>query len=304
MIVTQMSAELGLPPKFIWNFAQGASYAYKSYSVRKADGGYRTIDHPSKQLKAMQRWLVSSVIEKLPIHSSAMAYRKKRSIFDNASAHAASRYLLRMDCKDFFPSITDDDVKQFIQTRPGLFSGWDTYDIEVFCKLVCKQHKLAIGAPSSPGLSNAICYDMDAQLAELSGKQNVTYTRYADDLFFSTSVPDLLRAFQTDVEGVVSRLTLPANLTINPDKTRYSSKRRTRRVTGIVLGSDGQPYVGRHLKRRIRAMIHKLDSLDGNTRASLAGLLAYAVGFDPEFMNSLIKKYSFPVIQKVRFPNR
>src|ERR1035437_6085910 len=151
-----MSAELGLPPKFIWNFAQGASYAYKSYGIRKADGGYRTIDHPSKQLKAMQRWLNSFVIEKLPVHQAAKAYRKRTSIFDNATAHAASKYLLRMDCKDFFPSITEADVRQLIQNRPGIFLGWDFYDVEVFCKLVCKQQNLAIGAPSSPNLSNAI----------------------------------------------------------------------------------------------------------------------------------------------------
>src|SRR5664279_1243807 len=115
---------------------------------------------------------------------------------------------------------------------------------------------------------------MDARLSELSGRQNLTYTRYADDLFFSTSVPDLLRTFQGDVEKVIDDLTLPAHLRINSDKTRHSSKRRTRRVTGVVLGSDGKPYVGRHMKRRIRAMIHKFDSLSRAERASLVGLVA------------------------------
>ena len=79
---------------------------------------------------------------------------------------------------------------------------------------------------------------------------------------------------------------MPARLRINVSKTRHSSKRRARYVTGIVLGSDGRPHIGRKLKRRIRALIHiyaELD-LDVPTRASLAGMIAYASGFDPDFL--------------------
>jgi RNA-directed DNA polymerase len=304
MITQRMSADLGLTPRFIWTFAQGASHAYRTYYITKRGGGTRTIHYPSKQLKAMQRWLNAFVIEKLPVHPAATAYRKNKSIFDNASLHASSKYLLRMDCRDFFPSMTEEDVRRLITTRPALFSDWDSYDVEVFCKLVCREGRLAIGAPSSPGLSNALCFDMDAQLTELSGKQEAIYTRYADDLIFSTMRPNVLRGLSNEVEVVVTRLALPANLAINSEKTRHSSKRRTRRVTGIVLGSDSHPHVGRALKRRIRAMIHKFDSLDAKSRSSLAGLVAYAAGFDADFLNSLIQKYSFPVIQRVRFPTK
>jgi RNA-directed DNA polymerase len=102
-MIGQMAKDLGVTTRFIAAFAQGASHAYKTYSIRKKDGGFRTIDHPSKQLKAMQRWLLSYLLNSLPVHPAAMAYQKKKSIFDNASLHAGSHYLLRMDCKDFFP---------------------------------------------------------------------------------------------------------------------------------------------------------------------------------------------------------
>jgi RNA-directed DNA polymerase len=297
-----MAADLGLTSIFITSFARGASHAYRSYPIRKRNGDTRTINHPSKQLKSMQRWLLSYVLEKLPIHAAATAYRKHRSIFDNARTHASNKFLLRMDCRQFFPSITEADLMLYIQERPSFFSSWSPLDIEVFCKLICRNSRLTIGAPTSPAISNALCYDMDSALSELCAKRSVTYTRYADDLFFSTSQPDILRFLQTDVEKLIPGLRLPGSLSINTEKTRHASKRGARRVTGIVLGSDGHPYIGRSLKRRIRAMIHKIDTLDFPTRKTLAGLVSYAVGFDPDFMNSLVTKYGHAVMRKARFP--
>jgi len=299
-MIGQMARDLGVTVHFISTFAQGASYAYRTYPIPKKSGGVRTIDHPSRQLKAMQRWLLTYVLNSIPIHPAAMAYRKKTSIFDNASLHAGSSYLLRMDCKDFFPSITDEDLKMLIVTRPGTFPGWRPYDVDLFCKLVCKNGRLTIGAPTSPTLSNAVCYDMDSQLSEISTKLGVVYTRYADDLFFSASQPKVLSELEPVIASTIAGLKIPRGLTINPAKTRHSSKRGSRRVTGITLGSDGRPYIGRQLKRKIRAMVHNIDALDPRTRSSLAGLIAYAGGFDPDFVNSLITKYGHGVVAKAR----
>jgi RNA-directed DNA polymerase len=132
VILEQMAADLGLTPVFIEAFARGASHAYKSYPIRKRNGDTRTIHHPSKQLKSMQRWLLSYVIEKLPVHAAATAYRKQRSIFDNARVHARNKFLLRMDCRQFFPSITEADLMLYIRDRSGLFANWSALDIDVF----------------------------------------------------------------------------------------------------------------------------------------------------------------------------
>jgi RNA-directed DNA polymerase len=299
-MIGQMARDLGVTTRFIASFAQGASYAYKTYQIAKRNGGARTIDHPSKQLKAMQRWLLAYVLNSLPVHPAAMAYQKKKSIFDNASLHADSRYLLRMDCKDFFPSITDEDLKLLIASRPGTFSGWSPYETDLFCKLVCKNGRLTIGAPTSPALSNAVCYDMDSQLSEISKKLGISYSRYADDLFFSAKHPNVLSALESTVVSTIADLELPRALIINTAKTRRSSKRGTRRVTGITLGSDGKPHIGRELKRKIRSMIHQVDTLDAEERASLTGLIAYAGGFDPDFVNSLITKYGYSLVAKAR----
>lgn len=291
MIVEKMARELGLPNVFITSLARTASHEYKEYKIPKRTGGFRLIHHPAKRLKALQRWLLTHVVQWLPVHSAAKAYRLGGSIFDNASVHASSRYLLRMDLTDFFPSIKQVDIEKYIARNTALFSEWSDSDIKIFCKLVSRNGALTIGAPTSPALSNVVCFEMDASLEAICTRSRVTYTRYADDLFFSTENPNVLQGIENTVMKIISDLEIPSGLKINRKKTRHSSKRGARRVTGIVIGSDGQAHIGRRYKRKIRALIHKFNTLSPSTRASLSGMISYANGFDPQFVNSLITKY-------------
>jgi RNA-directed DNA polymerase len=142
---------------------------------------------------------------------------------------------------------------------------------------------------------------MDVALTTLSARSNVTFTRYADDLFFSTNLKGVLRPIELEIEQAIFRLEVPSNLKLNAGKTRHSSKRGARRVTGIVLGSDGRPYIGRALKREIRALLHRFDSLTEEKRGTLRGMIAYATGLDPQFMNALIAKYGLPAVRRARF---
>ncbi len=298
MIVEQIAQALGLPESSVEGIAHAASHSYKQYTIKKVGGGTRTIFHPSRALKSLQRWLNATVVCSWPVHSSAMAYRKGLSIRDNATAHRHSKYLLRMDFSDFFGSIKDSDVDEYAAGRPALFAHWTANDLAFFKRIAFRYGSLTIGAPTSPSISNALCIDLDVQLFDLCAKHQVTYTRYADDLFFSTTHPDVLNGIENEVASVADALKCPAGLSLNKAKTRHSSKRGARRVTGIVLGSDGQTHIGRGLKRRIRAMLHSYSTLSSDERATLKGLLGYATGLDPDFKNSLITKYGLTVVQK------
>lgn len=298
MIVQQMAQALGLPESSVEGLAHAASHSYKQYTIMKAGGGTRTIFHPSRALKSLQRWLNAAVICSWPVHSSATAYRKGLSIRHNACAHQHSKYLLRMDFSDFFGSIKDADVDAYAASRPTLFAQWTADDMAVFKRIAFRYGSLTIGAPTSPSISNALCIDLDVQLFDLCAKHHVTYTRYADDLFFSTTNPDVLAGIESEVASVTAALRFPAGLSLNKAKTRHSSKKGARRVTGIVLGSDGHTYIGRDLKRRIRAMLHTYATLSPDERATLKGLLGYATGLDPDFKNSLIMKYGLTVVQQ------
>lgn len=303
MLIEAMAKDLRLPSAYIESVIGSASHAYKTYQVPKRTKGFRTIHHPSRPLKALQRWMLTNIISKFPVHSAAMAYQKGCSILKNAAAHSDSQYLLRMDFENFFPSIKEAHIHAYLQVAktqtPELF-GWTSDDENVFLRIVLRKSALTIGAPTSPGLSNAICYELDSRISTLCNARRVSYTRYADDLFFSTKLRGVLKSIETEVESLVAGLALPDGLSINKAKTRHYSKKNSRRVTGIVLGSDSKAYVGRDLKRKVRAMIHKYATLDPSERASLSGLISYVMGFDPDFINSLIKKYNLPAVQQAR----
>src|SRR5688572_29636325 len=113
-LLDRIASGLALPSQFVLSVAHRADYSYKVYQVPKKRGGARTIAHPSKALKALQRWLLANVISEWRVHTRAVAYRATVGILDNARRHQASRYLLRLDLQDFFESIRQDDVSNYL----------------------------------------------------------------------------------------------------------------------------------------------------------------------------------------------
>jgi len=299
MITERIAAGLGLPIQFILNLSSSASHRYKTYKVRKKHGGFRTIHHPSRRLKAVQIWILRNILVSLPVHDAAAAYRQEKSVLDNAKVHAGGRFLLRLDLTDFFPSITADDFVRYVRASPIYFEGWSEQDIQCVSALLFRKGRLTIGAPTSPALSNALCFEIDLAIKAMSASKEIRYTRYADDLFFSSDAPNVLQSVSAEVESLLQQASIPKGLQLNKAKTIHSSKKRNRQVTGIVLGSDGKPHVPRAYKRVIRSMIHRFAGLSDQEKASLAGMISYVVGHEPNFTNSLIKKYGFAVFTTV-----
>jgi len=299
MIIEQIAAGLGLPVKYVVKLSNGASHHYKSYQIRKKSGGFRTIHHPSRRLKAIQTWILRNILSSFPVHDAAVAYRKGKSTFDNASVHASARFLLRLDLEAFFPSIVVDDFRRYVETYRTLFDGWTAEDYRCVSGLLFRAGQLTIGAPTSPTLSNILCAGIDVAIAEMSRIKKIRYTRYADDLFFSGDTPNVLGTVPSEVEAILRASVIPQNLRLNRKKTVFSSKKNNRQVTGITLGSDGIPRVPRSYKRLIRSLIHRFGLLSDKEKISLAGMISYVVGFEPSFMNGLVKKYGFDTYQLV-----
>lgn len=299
MITEKMAASIGIPVERLVKLSNGASHRYKMYLVPKKRGGVRQIFHPARRLKSAQSWILQNVLTKLPVHPAAMAYRVGKSILDNAAAHASGRFLLRLDLKEFFPSITAKDFARYIGENPLYFEGWTDPDFRCVAGLLFRNGRLTIGAPSSPALSNALCFAMDVAVDTMCSTKKIRYTRYADDLFFSSSTPNVLKDIPAAVDNILRAILVPADLHLNIDKTVHSSKKRNRQVTGINLGSDGQPHVPRAYKRQIRSMIHRFVTLGEAEKTTLAGMISYVVGHEPDFTNSLIKKYGFEVFKAV-----
>ena len=164
--------------------------------------------------------------------------------------------------------------------------------------------RLTIGAATSPGLSNALCYPLGHALTTQCADLNVTYSRYADDLFFSTRIPDVLGTVPALVASTLTSIPYPRSLAINAAKTRHSSLKRRRRVTGIVLSTQGHISLGRSFKRQIRSQVHQIDTLGPKAQSRLAGLLAYVQDIEPAFFNRLVVKYGERVAKAAHPPPR
>jgi RNA-directed DNA polymerase len=261
-----------------------------------------TYTHPAKDLKGLQRWLQSAIVSQFPVHSAAAAYRRRNYIADHAGRHLKSRYLLRVDLADFFESITAKDIAAYLADHiSSLPAGWNASDTELFTQLVCRYERLTIGAITSPGLSNAILLPLDQALAKDCEDLEVTYTRYADDMFFSTMIADVLGDVPALVEKTLKSIPYPTSLTINKSKTRHSSLKRQRRVTGLILSTQGQVSLGRQFKRGVRTQVYEMDGLGAPERRRLAGLLAFVKDVEPDFFNSLVLKYGEKVSKAAHF---
>lgn len=297
MLIDEISNGLNLPKSYIKNMSLQASFIYKTYQISKRSGGKRTIHHPGKRLKAVQRWLSKYIISEWPVHKAATAYKKNCSVLKNATVHADSNYLLRIDLNKFFPSITDKDILSYSKRH---IHRWNDEDIDLFCKMVCRKDQLTIGAPSSPSISNSICFQLDDEISKITNKLSIKYTRYSDDLFFSSIKPNLLQEIPDQVTNILSGLDFPKNLSLNTKKTRHSSKKGCRKVTGLIIGSDGKIYLGRKTKRTIRSLVYTFDELEIENKKYVAGMLSYARSIDPDFINALIIKYGPEKINSVR----
>lgn len=256
-----------------------APYRYKVYYINKRSGeGKREIAQPSAELKLIQRWVVDNVLNAYPIHSAAAAYVEGKGIRANAETHAPNRYLLKLDFNNFFPSLKSTDY----QIHTAHYAPDFSPDIDLLSRILFRKKdgglglSLAIGAPSSPMLSNSLMYDFDCELASYCQNFCVSYSRYADDLTFSTNQPGVLSEVHGYVAKVLQNLKYP-KLSINHEKTIYSSKRHNRTVTGLVISNEGVVTIGREKKRLIRALLHKasIGSLSQEDLDWLRGYLSF-----------------------------
>lgn len=286
-------------------FASTAPHRYKVYKIPKRNSSKtRTIAHPSKELKFIQRALVSILKPLLTVHNCAYAYIEGRSIKDNARAHLGSRYLLKIDFENFFNSITPD-LLFHVMTESGIdltFTEKKYLSNLLFWKPVRKGGLiLSVGAPSSPLISNFIMSHFDREMTKKCEELGVTYTRYADDLTFSTKKKSVLFDMPEIVSALLKEHT-KNNIRINKDKTVFSSKAHNRHVTGVTINNDNRLSIGRDKKRLISSMIHKFShgKLSNDDALHLQGLLSHAAHIEPTFYTSMSKKYSLQVMERIK----
>jgi RNA-directed DNA polymerase len=230
--------------------------AHYNYRILAKEGGtVRLIEAPKQRLKEIQKQILSEILEKIPVHPAAHGFRRGRSIKTFAAPHAGQRVVLRMDLRDFFPSISAPRVQAIFRTAgypegvANLLGGlctnavpraiWaqkcgvlDPLRMAEARQLYAWPH-LPQGSPASPALANICAHRVDCRLTGLAERCGAVYTRYADDLAFSGG-----EEFERGVKHFslrVAAILLEAGFAVNHRKTRIMRRGVRQYLTGIVV---------------------------------------------------------------------
>ncbi|MBD2757104.1 reverse transcriptase family protein [Spirosoma validum] len=274
---------------------------YQSFTIRKKSGGERTIHAPVGPLKTIQQCL-NFVLQCVFVpHPAATGFVIAKSIADNARPHVGHPYVYNLDLKDFFPSVNFQRVKACLKLPP--FNLNETREPLAFliANLCCvrnpidpKQAFLPQGAPTSPVLTNIVCQQLDRRLTGLAKRFGASYTRYADDMTFSsfTNVYQPGSEFCQELNRIISG----QRFVINPSKTRLQRTGYRQEVTGLVV--NNKVNVNRRYLRTLRAMLHNWETLgydeaDRRFKQAYALDRAYTGKKAPALLNVLMGKLEF-----------
>jgi hypothetical protein len=303
-LLKQLNAAYGFGHLHLEELIRRAPFTYKIFTIPKKTGGGRIIAHPARETKTVQRWLVANSLSSLPIHDSATAYAQGRSIKKNALLHSTNSYLVKLDLVNFFNSIKLEDLRNLLVDR--LANPLHESDIERIAHVCCVKMPgqnelcLSVGAPSSPLLSNSMMFEFDCLVEQWCTNAGITFSRYADDLTFSTNEKGISSTIQPFIEQTLAQLRYP-RLTINTQKTVHSSKKFQRRVTGLIIANDDSVSLGRERKREISALLHKFShgQLPNSEIHRLQGLLGLAQDVEPSFVFRMSVKYSSNLLSEI-----
>lgn len=302
MLLERLQKHTGLPRSLLERYAETASKRYRVYQIDKRDGTKRTIEHPSREIKALQRWVTRALIRGLPVHDAATAYSKGSSIRENAERHVRSRYTVRLDFKDFFPSFRGDHVTAYLAAAVGNPDMMLTVaDLAFVRRIVCRDDRLTIGAPTSPGLTNAMMFGFDTALAEWCAERALIYTRYADDLFVSATVQGALLGVEAKAAELAAAFPY-AGLELNRDKTAHLSRRYRRSITGLVITPTQTLSIGRDRKTLLKSDIYAYSKgrLEPEESSRTAGMVAFVRDVEPTFYDTLVRKYGRETIESLQ----
>lgn len=284
----------------------GTGSAYVQFTIPKSSGEPRTITAPRIKLKRIQRRILDEILAKLATHEAAHGFVRGRSVLSNARPHKGAKLVVKMDLRDFFPSISYNRVAGlfasygFSDEVSWTLSGLVTHRAVLPDGFVLWPGVLPQGAPTSPALANLLCRRLDARLSGLAKRAGAAYTRYADDMTFSFKVPPAGKSSDGPSLGRflwwVEQVCLQEGFIENTAKRRVLRASGQQRVTGIVVNSGLS--VPREARRGFRALLHncKVSGVDSQARgrkdfrAYLLGYASYIKMVHPALGKRLVRE--------------
>jgi RNA-directed DNA polymerase len=290
-----LASLLGFKPKSLSYivYKKLPAFKYFPFQIQKRSGGVRTINAPAADLKKLQQRLsgllqdcVSDINEGKKISGAiSHGFRRKKSIITNARCHRGKRWVFNIDLADFFDTINFGRVRGFFLKNNNFNLAPEV--ATTIAQIACHNNALPQGSPCSPVISNLVAHVLDIRLAKLAEEHGCDYSRYADDLTFSTNKARFptevakRKAHGSDeweVGKALAKLIQKSGFTINAVKTRMQYCDSRQDVTGLVVNS--KINVRCEYERTARAMVHRL----------LTTGAFYTVKYEPDLFGEMMPK--------------
>ncbi|AVS87574.1 RNA-directed DNA polymerase [Paracidovorax avenae] len=299
---------------------------YRRFRIRKRSGGVRRICVPEPNLGAVQAWIAEHILQRVDVHQASHAFKKGNSIVRCAEQHVGARWLLKMDIADFFGSVSEIDVYRVFVALG--YNSLVSFELARICtELPAASAKYALrswnchrfrsgithyqqkyvgrlpqGAPSSPMLANLAMLKTDQLIAELASKEGLIYTRYSDDLTFSTSGDFDRRRANKFIEEVAAILKA-RGLFPNRAKTVVVHPGARKVVLGLLVDGDA-PRLTRQFRDKIRQHLYYLEKngikahVEARAFESIGGMYRYLRGLI-DYAKSIDSAYAAPLLRRL-----
>lgn len=299
--IKHLSLLVGVKDDYIKRAITYTKKYYWNFEIAKLDGGKRPISEPLPTLKNIQLWILNNILEKQPVHPFAKAYVPSKKLKENAKYHTRQKIVIALDIHNFFPSIKLEQIEQIF-----FKIGYSKKISFLLAKLCCLNNSLPQGAPTSPYISNLYMYYFDEKVMNYCREKGIIYTRYADDLTFSSKENIDIHFLIEFVKGEL----MQNNLSLNTDKTKIMHEYDSQIVTGVLVNKRMRlPKIKRYelrqemyyvITRGVENHLKYKDCTKQNYLRHLAGKVMYALYLEPS--NSEFLDYKF-YLQKIMNPD-
>lgn len=315
-----------VPYASLRRFVAREGTAYRHFPVRKRAGGVRMISIPEPHLLKVQRWLAKYVLNLVPVHPDSYAFSPGSSIVKCATKHCGAEWLIKLDVSGFFSSISELQVYRVFRSlhyqrlvafelaRLCTFApadsprylranwlNWHKDGIQIYSHR--GQGFLPQGAPTSPMLSNLVMRNLDSELADLGRHHGTRYTRYSDDMTFSTRCKTLTRPLARSLINEVRDCIMSAGLRLNGGKTTIVPPGSRKVVLGLLVDGS-EPALSRDFRMNLRQHLYFLDkygpvehakSRNFDTiwgmRRHIRGLIDFATMVDRSYGTEILRRF-------------
>ena len=236
--------DLGFSSRTLYGLSNSLEKHYHTVYIPKSDGSKRKLSVPDLILKSVQRSIADNILTQYPVSKYAKAYKPGSSVQKNARPHIGKKKILKLDIDGFFDHILYSHVKDIVFNEEKYSDS-----VRILLTILCYHNdSLPQGAPTSPAVTNIIMYDFDETVGAFCDEKNIAYTRYCDDMTFSSDRP-LYGAYQK-----VKKMLFEMGFELNESKTHFISNADRQTVTGLVVNE--KTSIPNDYKRALRQEVH------------------------------------------------